>query len=78
LGIAGAAVRAGARSAIASLWSLDDKSSQIFMKEFYHAITQPNTSRAQALRSAQLALLNQGDYSHPRYWAPFLLVGNWL
>lgn len=78
LGIAGAAVKAGARSAIASLWSLDDKSSQLFMSTFYEAITQPNTSRAQALRSAQLALLRNSDYSHPRYWAAFLLVGNWL
>jgi CHAT domain-containing protein len=78
LGIAGAAVKAGARSAIASLWSLDDQSSQVFMTAFYNAITQPHTSRAKALQTAQLALLKQDGYAHPRYWAPFLLVGNWL
>jgi CHAT domain-containing protein len=78
LGIAGAAVKAGARSAIASLWSLDDQSSQKLMKVLYSKITQPNTSRAQALQTAQLALLKSENYSHPRYWAPFLLVGNWL
>ncbi len=80
LGIAGAAVKAGARSAIASLWSLDDESSQTFIKTFYKTITQPQTSRAEALRQAQLALLQaqDGPYTHPRYWAPFLLVGNWL
>ncbi|XGV96366.1 MAG: CHAT domain-containing protein [Leptolyngbya sp. BL-A-14] len=78
LGIAGAAVNAGARSAIASLWSLDDQSSQVFMETFYQAITQPKVSRAEALQKAQLALLQQEAYAHPRYWAPFLLVGNWL
>ncbi|MEH2080098.1 MAG: CHAT domain-containing protein [Nostoc sp.] len=80
LGIAGAAVKAGARSAIASLWSLDDESSQTFIETFYKSITQPQTSRAEALRQAQLALLQaqDGPYTHPRYWAPFLLIGNWL
>jgi CHAT domain-containing protein len=80
LGIAGTAVRAGARSAIASLWSLDDASSQTLVTTFYKAITHPQTSRAEALRQAQLALLQaeEGAYTHPRYWAPFLLVGNWL
>jgi CHAT domain-containing protein len=80
LGIAGTAVQAGARSAIASLWSLDDTSSQKLIATFYQSITQPHTSRAEALRQAQLALLQGQDelYTHPRYWAPFLLVGNWL
>ncbi|MDZ8066890.1 MAG: CHAT domain-containing protein [Nostoc sp. DedQUE08] len=80
LGIAGTAVKAGARSAIASLWSLDDESSQTFIKNFYKAITKTQTSRAEALRQAQLALLQaqDGPYTHPRYWAPFLLIGNWL
>jgi len=80
LGIAGAAIKAGARSAIASLWSLDDESSQTLITTFYKTITQPHTSRAEALRQAQLALLQakDGPYTHPRHWAPFLLVGNWL
>ncbi|WP_292875793.1 CHAT domain-containing protein [uncultured Nostoc sp.] len=63
---------------MASLWSLDDESSQTFIgKFFYKAITQPQTSRAEALRQARLALLQAQDglYIHPRYWAPFLLVG---
>ncbi|BAY73431.1 hypothetical protein NIES23_62590 (plasmid) [Trichormus variabilis NIES-23] len=80
LGIAGAAVKAGARSAIASLWSLDDESSQKLIEIFYKTITQSQTSRAEALRQAQLALLQAKDglYTHPLYWAAFLLVGNWL
>lgn len=80
LGIAGAAIKAGARSAIASLWSLDDESSQLLITTFYKTITQPGTSRAEALRQAQLALLQEqgGAYTHPRHWAPFLLAGSWL
>jgi CHAT domain-containing protein len=78
LGIAGTAVKAGAKSAIASLWSLDDQSSKELMIKFYQTITQPNTSRAAALQKAQLALLQTDQYAHPRYWAPFLLIGNWL
>jgi CHAT domain-containing protein len=37
-------------------------------------------NKAQALRKAQLDLLSEEDsqYRHPYYWAPFVLVGNWL
>ncbi|MBD2070660.1 CHAT domain-containing protein, partial [Leptolyngbya sp. FACHB-671] len=41
------------------------------------ALNQPNTTRAEALRQAQLSLLRSSDYQHPYYWAPFILIGNW-
>lgn len=78
LGLAGVAVRAGARSTLASLWSLDDETAAIFMNEFYAALKVPGANRAQAVRSAQTALLRNPRYEHPRYWAPYVLVGNWL
>ncbi|MEM9217119.1 MAG: CHAT domain-containing protein [Cyanobacteria bacterium P01_F01_bin.150] len=78
LGIAGTTVRAGAQSAIASLWSLDDESSEIFTKAFYENFGKPNISRAEALRLAQKALMDDPTFNHPRYWAPYVLVGNWL
>ncbi|MGA7937381.1 MAG: CHAT domain-containing protein [Kovacikia sp.] len=78
LGIAGTTVRAGARSAIASLWSLDDESSVELMKQFYQRLGKGNISRAEALRQAQLALINNKQYAYPRYWAPLILLGNWL
>ncbi len=77
LGIAGSAIRAGARSAIASLWSLDDESGVQFTAEFYQELRQ-GTSRAEALRRAQVKLLGEPNTAHPLYWAPFILVGSWL
>ncbi len=78
LGIAGVAVRSGARSTLAGLWPLNDEATAAFMAEFYQALTTPGTSRAQAVRRAQLALMQNPRYAEPFLWAPFVLVGNWL
>jgi len=78
LGLAGLAVRSGARSTLATLWSVRDRSTAALMAEFYRKLTQTEVSKAEALRQAQLALLNNSQYQHPFYWAPFVLVGNWL
>lgn len=79
LGMAGVAVRSGARSTIASLWSVNDLSTASLMIEFYHELGRPGITRAEALRRAQLTLLHQdGGYTSPYYWAPFVLLGNWL
>ncbi|MEL6459149.1 MAG: CHAT domain-containing protein [Cyanobacteria bacterium J06621_15] len=77
LGLAGIAVRSGARSTIATLWSVRDKSTSEMMTQFYRNLTQTNVSKAQALRQAQLSLLKNPKYKHPYYWSPFILVGNW-
>ncbi|MBD2567358.1 CHAT domain-containing protein [Anabaena lutea] len=78
MGIAGTTVQAGASSAIASLWDLDDEASVPFIKELYQHLGQRNISRAEALRLAQQSLLKNPKYDHPRYWAPYVLVGSWL
>lgn len=78
LGIAGTAVRAGANSAIASLWTLDDAPSVAFTQTLYDQLRQPSMSKAKALQAAQLALLANPLYQHPRYWSPYILAGNWL
>jgi CHAT domain-containing protein len=78
LGIAGAAVRAGARSAIASLWTLADAPNVSFTKTLYENLRRPDVSRAEAVRQAQLVLLQDPQYQHPRYWSPYILAGNWL
>jgi CHAT domain-containing protein len=47
--------------------------------EFYAALLGDATlSKAKALQRAQLSILNDERYSHPCYWAPFLVIGNWL
>ncbi len=90
LGLAGVAVRSGARSTLATLWAVNDESTAILVTEFYRNLVgvareegstqsgQLPMSKAQALRQSQLALLQDPKYAHPFYWAPFVLVGNWL
>lgn len=78
LGLAGVAVKAGARSTLASLWKVDDEASADLMARFYHELNMPESTRSEALQRAQIAILKQPKYSHPRYWAPYILVGNWL
>ncbi|PZV09011.1 MAG: hypothetical protein DCF22_19200 [Leptolyngbya sp.] len=78
LGMAGVAVRSGARSTLASLWSVSDRSTATLMIEFYRELGKPGMTKAEALRRAQVALLHQDDYTSPYYWAPFVLLGNWL
>lgn len=78
LGIAGFAVRSGARSTVATLWSVQDQSTASLITRFYYVLNQPQMTKAEALRQAQLTLLRSSQYQHPYYWAPFVLVGNWL
>ena len=76
LGMAGVAIRSGARSTLASLWLIDDRSTALLMSHFYREL-KAGITKAEALRRAQLSLL-QGNYHHPRFWAAFVLLGNWL
>ena len=98
--------QAGARATIASLWTVNDASTSVLMQQFYANLNTAKTTKSEALRQAQLSLLNnkaqpktkadrsdieptssnpqtRGDrvspgYSHPYYWAPFILIGNGL
>jgi CHAT domain-containing protein len=48
------------------------------MGKFYELLSQQNMTKAEALRQAQLHLMRDPQYANPYYWAPFVLVGNWL
>ncbi len=78
LGLAGVAVKAGARSALATLWTVNDPASALLVSEFYRGLQDPSVSKAKALQQAQLKLIEDPRYRHPGYWSPFLLIGNWL
>ena len=78
LGLAGVAVRAGARSTVATLWQLDDQAAPLVMKRFYQALTTENVTKAEALHRAQLSLLENPQYRLPYFWSPIVLIGNWL
>lgn len=50
---------AGAKSTLASLWSVDDRGTQLLMNQFYRQLRLPGTTKAAALRKAQLSMLNE-------------------
>ncbi len=78
LGLAGVALGAGARSALATLWAVSDDSTSLLTSAFYRGALSGKVGRAQALRDAQLALMKDEDFGHPFYWAPYVLIGNWM
>lgn len=101
-GFGAMAQQSGAKSVLATLWSVADESTGLFMKTMYQQRVNQGLSKIEAIRQVQLAMLS-GDlkgesgtergfnrdaqtktsatwpgYSHPFYWAPFILMGNWL
>ena len=79
LGLAGVAVKAGARSALATLWFVNDQSTSALITEVYEQLLKsPSVSKARALQAAQIKLLADRRYRHPCYWSPYLIIGNWL
>ena len=78
LGLAGVAVRAGARSAVATLWQVHDVVAADLVTQFYRELQDQSVSRAVALQRAQLKVLSNPRYGHPGYWSPFLMINSWL
>jgi CHAT domain-containing protein/Tfp pilus assembly protein PilF len=76
VGLARAFQYAGARSVLVSLWKIGDRSTTRLMAEFYLQL-RAGKSKDEALRQAQLTLRRSRRYSHPFYWAPFVLSGSW-
>jgi CHAT domain-containing protein/tetratricopeptide (TPR) repeat protein len=72
VGLPRALLAAGAASVLVSLWPVHDAGTDELMVDFYRR-WQGATSRAAALRGAQLAALDARP--HPVYWAPFVLGG---
>lgn len=77
MGLAGAAVQAGARSVIASLWPVSDTGTSQLMKTFYE-LYRGGASKSAALREAQLSMIATGGVNaNPNIWAAFTLLGGW-
>ena len=64
LGLAGVAIKAGARSALATLWRVEDETTSQLMGEFYRQLQDPTVSKAVALQQAQLHVLEKTDDDH--------------
>jgi len=70
---------AGAERVLVSLWSVDDEATAALMSRFYDELIDKNNSPAEALRAAQLHLLQDRNstWQTPYYWAAFTLQGEW-
>jgi CHAT domain-containing protein len=73
VGLSWAFLRAGARSVVAGLWDVTDRSTAVLMGDFYTQLSN-NVAPVDALRHAKLALLRgERVYRKPFYWGPFQL-----
>ena len=82
--LAGGFLGAGVQSIVVSLWQVEDRMAAYFMEHFYQSYT-AGASRVKAIAAAQRQIIQFGRehfdeyayYTHPAYWAPFILIGNW-
>ncbi|MHC5748091.1 MAG: CHAT domain-containing protein [Nostoc sp.] len=88
LGLAGVALQVGVKTAIASLWSVTDKSTSQLVKAFYTNYRNTGMSIAEALQTAQIRMIHAKKlppsegvnlrYDNPAYWASMIAIGNWF
>jgi len=77
LGLASAFQQGGTPRIVASLWKVDDRATAELMKGFYTAMLRDGKPAAAALREAQRSVAATSRWSHPYYWAGFVLQGEW-
>ncbi|EUC16938.1 UNVERIFIED_ORG: CHAT domain-containing protein [Burkholderia sp. CF145] len=76
LGFTRAFFYAGATSLIVSMWPVADESSALTMRTFYSQLADGHEA-IDAMRTAQLAVMQNSQFAHPFFWAPFDLMGGW-
>ncbi len=77
IGMSWAAFIAGAPSIVASQWKVESSSTTELMLEFHRQLlSKKHPSKTEALRQASLKLMKSKGYSHPSYWAGFIVVGD--
>ena len=77
VGLNRALLYAGTPTVIASLWSVDDRSTALLMQKFYTYLKDEGMGKAEALQKAQSWLRKEyPEYSHPYFWAAFSLTGD--
>ena len=75
VGIARAFLGAGARSVLVALWSIDDEATMEFMRSFYQHLKDGNSASV-SLNRAMKCLRESENFNAPRFWAPFVLIGD--
>ena len=72
----------GAAAVMATLWSVADESTGQFMSQFYNIREAEQLSKVATIQKVQQQFIDssdeENDYSHPFFWAPFIVMGNWL
>lgn len=78
MGLARAFLYAGAARVVASLWKVDDVATAEFMQTLYEGMLgDAHLSPPEALRAAQLKMMNDPRWKSPYYWAAFVLQGDY-
>lgn len=79
IGMSRAFIAVGVPTVVASQWPVDSDATAELMVDFHRHRKQDGVSTAEALRQAQLDLLNQEErhYQHPYFWASFVLIGGY-
>jgi CHAT domain-containing protein len=76
VGLTRSLLYAGAASIVVSLWSVAAHSTMELMEEFYRGLKE-GKDKAAALQQAMIKIMKKQEYSHPYFWAPFILIGDW-
>jgi CHAT domain-containing protein len=74
IGLSRAFLVAGARAVLVSQWSVSDEATVALMETFYQEYISQD-DKALALQRAMQVVRSKPGYEHPRYWAPFVVVG---
>ena len=77
VGLTRAFMYAGTPSVLVSLWSVSDISTSKLMEKFYENLIKKKFDKTRALQQAQIFMIKEKKFSHPFYWAPFVLIGDW-
>ena len=73
-GFVQAFLMSGSESVISTLWSIEDKSTRIFMNEFYTKVNNTHEFGKSLSEVKRDFIKNTSnlDYSHPFYWSPYI------
>ncbi|PKN71539.1 MAG: hypothetical protein CVU54_00515 [Deltaproteobacteria bacterium HGW-Deltaproteobacteria-12] len=74
MGLNRAFLYAGSPSVVATLWNIEDKSTAVFMENFYKNLKN-NEDIADSLKNTQLEMIRRGY--EPYDWAAFMLTGRY-